>query len=58
MLEDQDVAPSLNAEELIKENRSLKRQIRNLESIIQRNKSMLSARTAVNSMLESEQKNM
>ena len=48
----------MNAEELIKENRGLKRQLRNLESTLQRNKAMLAARTTVNFMLESEQKKM
>ena len=58
MSEDRDVTPPFNAEELNKENRNLKRQIRNLESIIQRNKSMLAARTMVHSLLEAEQNRM
>ena len=47
-----------NNENLIKENRTLKRQLRNLESTFQRNKAMLAARTTINDMLESEQKKM
>ena len=43
-------------EELIKENRNLKRRLRDLESTLKRNQAMLAARTAVNSMLEVEQK--
>ena len=45
----------LNTEELIKENKNLKRQLRNLDSVLKRNIAMLAARTTVNSMLESEQ---
>ena len=58
MLEEKDTAAQLSAEELIKENRNLKRQLRNLESTLQRIKSTLATRTTVNSMLESEQKKM
>ena len=45
-------------EDIIKENRNLKRQLRNLESTFQRNKAMLAARTSVNNMLESDQRKM
>ena len=45
-------------EELVKENKSLKRQLRNFESTLQRNKAMLAARTTVNYMLESERQKM
>ena len=55
MLGDNLNESQLSVEELIKENRSLKRQVRNLESVLQRNIAMLAARTTVNSMLESEQ---
>ena len=58
MVEEQDMEGRTQNEELIKENRSLKRQLRNLESTFQRNKAMLAARTTVNYMLESEQKKM
>jgi len=43
-------------EALIKENRNLNRRIRDFESTFRRNKAMLAARTAVNSMLEAEQR--
>ena len=46
----------MNDEELIKENKTLKRQLRNLESTLQRNKAMMAARTTINSMLEFEWK--
>ena len=58
MLEGSITDGQTDIEELIKENRSLKRQMRNLESVLQRNKAMMAARTTVNSMLESDQKNM
>ena len=48
----------LDTEELGKENKNLKRQLRNLESTLQRNKAMLAARTTVNLMLESERQKM
>ena len=55
MLDDNSNENQLSIEELIKENRNLKRQVRNLESVLKRNIAMLAARTTVNSMLESEQ---
>ena len=58
MFDEKTMDNPLDNEELIKENRSLKRQLRNLESTFQRNKAMLAARTTVNDMLESEQKKM
>ena len=58
MTENNNTQDQLNTEELLKENRSLKRQLRNLESMLQRNKAMLSARTTINAMLESEQRKM
>ena len=58
MLETIDSENRQNNEDIIKENRNLKRQLRNLESILQRNKAMLNSRTAVNIMLESEQRKM
>ncbi|MCL2010032.1 MAG: ATP-binding protein [Synergistaceae bacterium] len=50
--------PEDKNEELIKENKHLKRQLRNLESTLQRNKAMLAARTSISSMLESERGKM
>ena len=58
MLDDNPTESRLNDEALIKENRNLKRQLRNLESTLQRNKAMLAARTTINTMLESEQMKM
>ena len=58
MFDERKMETPLSSEELIKENRSLKRQLRNLESTFQRNKAMLAARTTVNHMLESEQRRM
>ena len=58
MHEDKKTELQLNNEDLIKENRNLKRQLRNLESTLQRNKAMLAARTSVASMLESEREKM
>ena len=58
MLEEKNIENQLNTEELIKENKNLKRQLRNLESTLLRNKAMLTARITINSMLESEQKKM
>ena len=56
--EEQNIDNNHNIKELIKENNNLKRQLRNLESTLQRNKSMLAARTTINTILESEQKKM
>ena len=55
-----DLNPDMNNDDIdiIKENKSLKRQMRNLESMLQRNNAMLAARMSINSMLESEQKKM
>ena len=47
-----------NINDLVKENKSLKRQLRNLDSILKRNKAMLAARTTIGSMLESERTRM
>ncbi|MCL1872463.1 MAG: hypothetical protein FWF90_18905 [Promicromonosporaceae bacterium] len=58
MPDDTRAESPLSQEELMKENRSLKRQLRNLETTLQRNKAMLAARVTVNSILESEQKLM
>ena len=58
MLDRSELESQTQTEELIKENRSLRRQLRNLESTFQRSKAMLAARTTVNNMLESEQKRM
>ena len=58
MLEESIMEHQPSNEELIRENRSLKRQLRNLESTFQRNKAMLAARTTVNNMLETEQQKM
>ena len=55
MLEDTKQENQQNYEELNKENRNLKRQLRNLESTLKRHQAMLAARTTINSMLESEQ---
>ena len=44
--------------DLARENRALKRQLRNLESMLQRNKAMLAARTSVNALLESQRATM
>ena len=56
--EEKGIGNQPNADELIKENRSLKRQLRTLEAMTQRTKAMLAARTTVNNMLESEQRRM
>jgi len=48
----------LTPEELVAENRSLKRQLRNLEATVQRDRAMLATRANVSSMLESEQRKM
>ena len=58
MFDEKEANSPLSVEELIKENRSLNRQLRHLESTFKRNKAMLAARTTVNDMLESEQKKM
>ena len=58
MLDDKKAESPLSSEELIKENKSLKRQLRNMESKLQRNTAMLVARTTINSILETEQKKM
>ena len=58
MSNDNITAGQHNPDELIKENRALKRQLRNLESTLQRNKAMLAARTTINTILETEQKKM
>ena len=58
MPENSTTESQFSSEDLIKENRGLKRQVRNLESTLQRNQAMLAARTAVTSLLESEQKKM
>ena len=58
MLDDLGQGNRPRLDELIKENRALKRQVRNLDSTLQRNKSMLAARTAINSMLETERQSM
>ncbi len=55
---EKEMPPQPSNEDLVKENRSLKRQLRNLESTFQRNKAMLAARTTVNHMLEAEQRKM
>ena len=47
-----------STEDTVKENRSLRRQLRNLEATLERNKAMLAARTTINTMLEAEQKRM
>ena len=44
--------------DLQKENRTLKRQLRNLESLLERNKAMLAVRDGVNVLLTSQQKKM
>ena len=43
---------------LLRETRSLKRQLRNLQSLLQRNKAMLAARTNVSALLAAEQETM
>jgi len=43
---------------LLRENRNLKRQLRSLESLLQRNNAMLAARESVNALLASQQKTM
>ena len=58
MAEAARVEQEQSTEDLLKENRSLKRQLRNLEATLERNKAMLAARTTINTMLESEQKRM
>jgi PAS domain S-box len=58
MFDEKEMETVPGVEDLIKENRSLKRQLRNLESTFQRSKAMLAARTTVNHMLEAEQKRM
>ena len=58
MVVDSKIDGQPDIDELVKENRSLKRQMRNLESMLQRNNAMMAARTTVNSILESDQKNM
>ncbi len=58
MFDRNETERTLSSEQLVKENRNLKRQLRNLESTFQRNKAMLAARTTVNHMLEHEQKKM
>ncbi len=47
-----------NDADLLRENRNLKRQLRSLESLLQRNKAMLAARTNINAMLASQQEKM
>ncbi|MCL2028998.1 MAG: ATP-binding protein [Deltaproteobacteria bacterium] len=44
--------------DLLRENRALKRQVRSLESLLQRNKAMLAARTSVTDLLTSQQEKM
>jgi signal transduction histidine kinase/CheY-like chemotaxis protein len=44
--------------ELLRENRNLKRQLRSVESLLQRNKAMIATRTNVNAMLTSQQRKM
>ena len=44
--------------ELLRENRVLKRQLRNLESLLQRNKATLAARISVNTLLTSQKETM
>ena len=44
--------------DLLRENKTLKRQLRSLESLLQRNQAMLSARTNLNSLLASQQEKM
>jgi signal transduction histidine kinase len=44
--------------DLLRENRNLKRQLRSLESLQQRNKAMLAARANVNALLTSQQRKM
>jgi len=44
--------------DLLRENRTLKRQVRSLESLLNRNKAMLAARTNVNALLATQQEKM
>ena len=48
----------LTPEDILRENRSLKRQLRNAESLLQRNKAMLAARNNINALLTSQQVKM
>ena len=52
------VTDQLGGSDLLKENRVLKRQLRSLESLLERNKSMLSLRNSVNALLTTQQKKM
>ncbi len=54
----QNAVSKTEEQDLLKENRNLKRQLRSLESLLQRNKAMLAARTNINSFLSSQQEKM
>jgi len=58
MYDYQDDDSQRGDDELATEVKSLRRQVRNLESIIQRNKAMLAARVNIGALLETEQKKM
>ena len=49
---------SVESADLFRENRNLKRQVRSLESLLQRNRAMLAARTSVSELLTSQQEKM
>jgi len=51
-----DVA--VDAADLLRENRSLKRQLRNLDALLQRNRSMLAARDSVNALISAQREKM
>ncbi len=44
-----------DTDDLLRENRHLKRQLRSMEAMLQRNQAMLAARTSVNALLTSQQ---
>jgi len=47
-----------NTDEILRENRSLKRQLRDLDALLQRNKAMLAARDSVNALMSAEREKM
>ncbi|MCL1926484.1 MAG: ATP-binding protein [Syntrophorhabdaceae bacterium] len=50
--------PTSNAADLLRENKALKRQLRDLKSLLQRNKATLAARTSLSALLTSQKEHM
>ena len=55
---DEEIKLANDAADLLRENRSLKRQLRNLEALLQRNKAMLAARDSVNALISVQREKM